>query len=1314
MREVLAGRAKSGRSRREAAGLGEGGKMKTPKPAHLAYLAVLLALAVPAAGIAYVMPTDESMVDRSPLIVFGEVLNVRPGLEGAGPTTEYLFRIEEVLKGFLGGGAIEVRQSDWVVPWRADLPPPRRPPTLAEGDRVLLFLEDEDSGTHEAVKYSLGRFREIERDGRPQFFAGAIPAGENWRGTWQAPPGRPAAAFRDASRFRRWIVDRVAGIERAADYFWSEPVAAPSADRPGAAQTSELLASDNAARTSSCSGDTCLLQGGRFRVKAWYPSGGSSRPAGAVGAALGGSAGLFTSDSGSSELLVRVVNRCSTTGYWEVYAGAASDADFRIAIRDTRSNELEWFQVQAGSALAAFGVLSCASGDAGTATGGPDMDSGSRCSGVTCLLQMGAFRVKTWYSRAGAPNRPAPTVAVNLGESAGLFTSDSGHSELLLRVVNTCRATGHWTVYAGAASDADFRIAIRDTRSNELKWSRVSTGRSVADAEAFPCLGGDLSISERAALAALYEATSGPNWIDDTNWLTDRPLDEWHGVTTDESGNVVRLDLSGNFLVGRIPPELGGLGHLQRLDLSSNVLLQGRLPSEFFDLTDLEYLTLSWTGLGGPLPPAIGRLRSLESLNWQGSGLTGPIPGELGKLINLRFVYLAANYLSGPLPPELGNLANLRVLDLTWNEHTGPVPAELGRLSWLEAAFLDRNHFTGSIPPELGDLTNLHMLSLEKNELSGAIPGTLRSLSRLSSLELGGNGFTGSIPSWLSTLGELRRLHLEDNALSGGLPDEFGSLTNLTDLRVGANPALSGPVPVSLTRLDNLASFKAGGTRLCAPPDPELLDWLSRIPIQRLARCEPAQAYLTQSVQSREFPVPLVGGRPALLRVFLAQENGDGARMPEVRATFYLDDARIHRVDIPASSARVPAAIDEGSLTGSANADVPGSVIRPGLEWFIEIDPGGRAGAGIRRRLPERGRMVVDVVELPDFRLTVIPFLYEFRPDRTILEITEEMAAAPDKHPVLADTLALLPIGELELNLHAPVLTSTDDGFGVLQETEMIRLMEGRPGAYYMGMLTPVRLGLLGVARLPGWSSFSQPLSRTVAHELGHNLALAHGPCGGAAGPDPLYPDPTGMIGAWGYDRDSESLVSPYTPDLMTYCRNHWISDYHLANALRHRVKSESVGTTGAMARFGEVNGPDARSVRRRSLLVSGGLDAGGSPFLEPAVIADALTVPSTAGARLRVEGDDGRRELGVLAAVRHAGTAGPGRRALRLRLLDPRELGGSLGRNQSSWRRRNGHPQPGHRPATDHSARFGDRRGAGHPAPTGGRGARSRWRPQP
>ena len=36
---------------------------------------------------------------------------------------------------------------------------------------------------------------------------------------------------------------------------------------------------------------------------------------------------------------------------------------------------------------------------------------------------------------------------------------------------------------------------------------------------------------DRAALMALYNATDGPNWVDNTNWLTDAPLGEWYGVS---------------------------------------------------------------------------------------------------------------------------------------------------------------------------------------------------------------------------------------------------------------------------------------------------------------------------------------------------------------------------------------------------------------------------------------------------------------------------------------------------------------------------------------------------------------------------------------------------------------------------------------------------------------------------------------------------------------------------------------------------------------------------------------------------------------
>ena len=76
--------------------------------------------------------------------------------------------------------------------------------------------------------------------------------------------------------------------------------------------------------------------------------------------------------------------------------------------------------------------------------------------------------------------------------------------------------------------------------------------------------------TDRTALEALYTATDGANWTDSMNWNTD--TGDWHGVTTDEDGNVTYLILNNNNLSGTIPPALGSLSNLAYLDLSSNTL----------------------------------------------------------------------------------------------------------------------------------------------------------------------------------------------------------------------------------------------------------------------------------------------------------------------------------------------------------------------------------------------------------------------------------------------------------------------------------------------------------------------------------------------------------------------------------------------------------------------------------------------------------------------------------------------------------------------------------------------------------------------
>ena len=192
---------------------------------------------------------------------------------------------------------------------------------------------------------------------------------------------------------------------------------------------------------------------------------------------------------------------------------------------------------------------------------------------------------------------------------------------------------------------------------------------------------------DRAVLVALYHSTGGANWDANTNWLSDRPIGEWSGVTTNSNGRVIRLALPGNNLTGTLPAELGGLSNLTDLVLYNN-------------------------------------------------GLTGEIPPELGGLSNLTRLSLDSNRLTGEIPPELGGLSNLTGLFLHGNQMTGEIPPELGRLSNLWGLSLDSNQLTGEIPPELGGLSNLTDLVLSNNQLRGCIPGGLRDIANNDLAEL--------------------------------------------------------------------------------------------------------------------------------------------------------------------------------------------------------------------------------------------------------------------------------------------------------------------------------------------------------------------------------------------------------------------------------------------------------------------------------------------------------------------------------------------------------------------------------------------------
>ena len=189
-------------------------------------LAALLVAAGPVAPITYILPSDESMVDRTATIVFGRVLSAVPAPDGLRlPATDFTFQVEEVLKGNVASSTIVVRQPGGAGPGGLMMRIPGLP-MLQEGERVLLFVADQSSGEesggiYRTVELALGIFFEVQVEGgallerEPSLREDAVE-------TAAGATAETLAGLRDGDLFRRWIRDRASGVRRAADYFVPE------------------------------------------------------------------------------------------------------------------------------------------------------------------------------------------------------------------------------------------------------------------------------------------------------------------------------------------------------------------------------------------------------------------------------------------------------------------------------------------------------------------------------------------------------------------------------------------------------------------------------------------------------------------------------------------------------------------------------------------------------------------------------------------------------------------------------------------------------------------------------------------------------------------------------------------------------------------------------------------------------------------------------------------------------------------------------------------------------------------------------------
>ncbi len=166
----------------------------------------------------------------------------------------------------------------------------------------------------------------------------------------------------------------------------------------------------------------------------------------------------------------------------------------------------------------------------------------------------------------------------------------------------------------------------------------------------------------------------------------------WYGVTWSD-GDVFQINLGGNQLNGSIPPELGNLTNLGTLVLGVNQL-SGSISPELGNLVDLQELRLSFNQLSDPLPASLINLDELQQFYFNNTNLCEPqntafqswladIPDVQGT--GVACMTSAGGTVTSPdeialvfFPPETNSEEIFIYLTITLIEDTSVIPATGG------------------------------------------------------------------------------------------------------------------------------------------------------------------------------------------------------------------------------------------------------------------------------------------------------------------------------------------------------------------------------------------------------------------------------------------------------------------------------------------------------------------------------------------------------------------------------------------------------------------------------------------------------------
>ena len=189
---------------------------------------VLTLLSVAAGATTMVLPTDEQLIDKAPLIVSGMVLSSTPVDRGGAVWTETKVAVTRTIKG-TAVETVTIHEPGGILGDR--ITRIFGAPEFADGESVLLFLQPSSSeGMYRVVDLFAGKFGEGKTlDGRRLWMRAGDAEVTLLDGGFE--PIQARNVQRDATGFEHFVRERIAGRAAANNYGLENPVLAVASER---------------------------------------------------------------------------------------------------------------------------------------------------------------------------------------------------------------------------------------------------------------------------------------------------------------------------------------------------------------------------------------------------------------------------------------------------------------------------------------------------------------------------------------------------------------------------------------------------------------------------------------------------------------------------------------------------------------------------------------------------------------------------------------------------------------------------------------------------------------------------------------------------------------------------------------------------------------------------------------------------------------------------------------------------------------------------------------------------------------------------